>query len=172
MRAAVIARFRDRVSGRSLCMLNTHYDINLGQLNSSQLVAKILNETCQTDDSVFMTGDLNAPPDSAAVLYLVNAGPIFGQYTPIPLYETLKAANAGGPTWIGGSFSSQVTENKIDYIFSRRDAFTCLQSGKVITDTFTAWDPLTATENRQSCSDHAVVQSSFCIGTGCTNCLV
>lgn len=172
MRAAVIARFRDRSSRRSLCMLNTHYDINLGQLESSQLVAKIMNETCQTDDSVFMTGDLNAPPDSAAVLYLVNAGPVFGKYTPIPLYETLKAANAGGPTWIGGSFDGQVNGNKIDYIFARRDTFTCLQSGKVINGTFVARNPDTGNMEWRSCSDHAVLQSSFCIGTGCSNCLV
>lgn len=148
-------------------MLNTHYDITLGQPQSSKLVAKLMKDFCQVNDAVFMTGDLNAPPTNPAVLYLSGDSAIDNQNTSILLYETLTKAGAGGPTWIGGSFGSQVTGDKIDYIFSRLDGLTCLQNGTVITDTFVAPGAIGA----YSVSDHAAVQSTFCLGAACSNCI-
>ncbi|EEY59729.1 uncharacterized protein PITG_12319 [Phytophthora infestans T30-4] len=128
LRAAVIARFRDKTSSRVVCMLNTHFDISLGQPQSSVLVANRLSHLCQSEDTVIMTGDLNTVPQSSAVQYLANEGPIDGGYTPIPMYDTLTAAGSGGPTWIGSSFGSIPAGIKFDYIFSRRDDHTCLRN--------------------------------------------
>ncbi|ETK76428.1 hypothetical protein F441_17512 [Phytophthora nicotianae CJ01A1] len=161
LRAAVIARLRDKTTHRPVCMLNTHFDINLGQPQSSVLVAKRLSERCQSEDTVIMTGDLNAVPQSSAVLYLANQGPIDGSYTPIPLYDTLTAAGAGGPTWIGSSFGNIPAGSKFDYIFSRRDDHTCLRNGTILVDTFDGY----------SSSDHAVLLSEFCLGTKCSRCI-
>ncbi len=106
------------------------------------------------------TGDMNAVPEATAIQYLLGRAQINNLNTPIPLYEALMTAGAGGGTWVGGGFGGNITGNKIDYIFTRRDPFTCVTNGKVITDTFDGF----------SSSDHAVIQSEFCIGTGCTNC--
>ncbi|GMG17936.1 unnamed protein product [Phytophthora fragariaefolia] len=143
-------------------MLNTHFDISLGQLQSAVLVAKRLSERCQPGDTVLMTGDLNAVPQSAAVMYLSNQGPIDGVYTPIPLYETLAEVGAGGPTWIGPSFGDHPVDCKFDYIFSRRDDHTCLRNATILIDTFGGY----------SSSDHAVPMSEFCLGTECSGCIV
>ncbi|DBA04594.1 TPA: LOW QUALITY PROTEIN: hypothetical protein N0F65_012177 [Lagenidium giganteum] len=160
LRAAVWARFQHRATGRVVCMLNTHYDITRGQPESSVLVAERLGRHCHATDSVFMTGDLNTEPSSVAVQYLLNKAAIAGHNTPIPLYEALTVAGAGGPTWIGSSFGDQPTGGKIDYILSRQDNATCVQRGIVILDRFDGY----------SCSDHAVVQAEFCLGTACTQC--
>ncbi|KAG1707389.1 hypothetical protein DVH05_026580 [Phytophthora capsici] len=161
LRAAVIARFRDKATGRVVCMLNTHFDIALGQPQSAVLVAKRVKERCQAEDSVIMTGDLNTVPQSSAVLYLENQGPIDGSYTPIPLYDTLTAAGSGGPTWIGSSFGNYPAGSKFDYIFSRRDDHTCLRNGTILVDTFDGF----------SSSDHAVLLSEFCLGMKCSRCI-
>lgn len=160
LRAAVLARFQHRASGHTACILNTHYDITRGQPQSSVLVAKRMAAVCKDTDAVIMMGDLNTTPDQPAIGYLMKTAQINGAYTPFPMYETLSAAGAGGPTWIGGSFGAQLTGGKIDYIFSRRDSRSCLRSAKVITDTFDGY----------SVSDHAVVQSEFTIGGPCTSC--
>ncbi|KAG7388972.1 hypothetical protein PHYBOEH_007647 [Phytophthora boehmeriae] len=162
LRAAVIARFRDRNAGHVVCMLNTHYDITLGQPQSSELVAKRLSQRCQSGDTVIMTGDLNAVPQSSAIQYLANETPLNGAKTPIPLYDTLTAAGAGGPTWIGSSFGNQPAGAKFDYIFTRHDDHTCLRNGTVLVDTFDGF----------SSSDHAVPLSEFCLGNKCSHCIV
>ena len=132
-------------------MLNTHYDITRGQEQSSVLVTQRLAGFCQPHDTVVLTGDLNAPPSAPAVQYLTSHD---------KLYEALTAAGAGGPTWIGQSFSNQLTDCKMDYIFARRDPFTCLQGGRVITDLFGGF----------SVSDHAAVMAEFCLGKQCSGC--
>ncbi|KAH7492089.1 hypothetical protein PRIC1_002437 [Phytophthora ramorum] len=161
LRAAVIARFREKTTNHVVCMLNTHFDITLGQPQSSLLVAKRLSQHCQPEDTVLMTGDLNAVPESSAVLYLANQGPIDGANTPIPMYDTLTAAGAGGPTWIGSSFGNNPAGAKYDYIFSRRDSNTCLRNGTILVDTFGGY----------SSSDHAVLLSEFCLGNECLSCI-
>ncbi|GMF22479.1 unnamed protein product [Phytophthora lilii] len=161
LRAAVIARFQDKATSRVVCMLNTHFDITLGQPQSAILVAKRLSQHCQAEDTVLMTGDLNAVPQSSAVLYLADQGPVDGSYTPIPMYDTLTAAGAGGPTWIGPSFGSHPVDCKYDYVFSRRDNHTCLRNGTVLVDTFDGY----------SSSDHAVLLSEFCLGRECSGCI-
>ncbi|POM70599.1 DNase I-like protein [Phytophthora palmivora] len=161
LRAAVIARFRDKTTNNVVCMLNTHFDINLGQPQSAVLVAKLLDQHCQSEDTVVMTGDLNAVPQSSAVQYLTDQGPIEGAYTPIPMYDTLTAAGAGGPTWIGSSFGNQPAGSKFDYIFSRRDDHTCLRNSTILVDLFDGY----------SSSDHAVLLSKFCLGTKCSGCI-
>lgn len=160
LRAAVLARFQHRETKNTVCMLNTHYDISRGQEQSSVLVAQRLAAFCQPTDTVVLTGDLNAPPNVPATQYLANATQLRGAFTPMPLYETLSAAGAPGATWIGGSFGGQAVGNKIDYIFARRDAQSCLRSAKILTDTFDGF----------SCSDHALLQSEFLIGAGCARC--
>jgi endonuclease/exonuclease/phosphatase family metal-dependent hydrolase len=160
LRAAVIARFRDKATNHVVCMLNTHFDITLGQPQSAVLVAKRLGQHCQAGDTVLMTGDLNTVPQSSTIQYLTSHGSIDGATTPFPMYETLTAAGAGGPTWIGSSFGSKPVDCKFDYIFSRRDAHTCLHNGTVLADTFGGY----------SSSDHAVLLSEFCLGTECSNC--
>ncbi|CEG36740.1 Endonuclease/exonuclease/phosphatase [Plasmopara halstedii] len=161
LRAGVIARFRDKSTRHVVCMLNTHFDINRGQPESSVLVAKRLSQLCQSKDTVLMTGDLNTAPQSSSIQYLANQGPIDGHYTPIPMYDTLTASGAGGPTWIGSSFGNKPEGNKFDYIFSRRDDHTCLRNGTILVDLFDGY----------SSSDHAVVLSEFCLGTKCSSCI-
>ncbi|GLD92894.1 hypothetical protein PINS_up001473 [Pythium insidiosum] len=141
-------------------MLNTHFDITRGQEQSAQLVAKRMAAFCKPSDTVIMTGDLNTQPTTPPVQYLTNAAALQGQRTPLPLFETLIASGAGGPTWVGPSFSGPATGSKIDYILARRDAFTCVTAGRVLTDEFSGF----------SCSDHAVVMTEFCLGTQCRNC--
>lgn len=160
LRAAVLARFKHRASGNTVCILNTHYDISRRQTDSSVLVAKRMASYCKSTDTVVMMGDLNATPETPQIKYLSGAAALNGGNTPFPMYETLSAAGAGGGTWIGQSFSNQLTGTKYDYIFSRRDENHCLRSAKVINDLF----------NGFSVSDHAVVQSEFTIGGGCTSC--
>lgn len=161
LRAAVIARFRDKNTNRVVCMLNTHFDISLGQPQSAVLVTKRLSQHCQSQDTVLMTGDLNAVSQSSSVQYLADQGPIDGGFTPIPMYDTLTAAGAGGPTWIGSSFGNHPVDCKYDYIFSRRDDHTCLRNGTILVDTFDGY----------SSSDHAVLLSEFCLGTECPSCI-
>ncbi|KAF1788645.1 Endonuclease/exonuclease/phosphatase [Phytophthora cactorum] len=162
LRAAVIARLRDRSSNRVVCILNTHYDITRGQNQSSVLVTERMSEYCQDGDAVFMTGDLNAIPTTAAVKYLANEMPLNGSYTPIPMYDSLTAAGAGNATWIGNGFGNHTWEPyKFDYIFTRDDPETCLQGASVLVDLFDGF----------SSSDHAVPISEFCLGWQCSNCI-
>ncbi|CAH0476642.1 unnamed protein product [Peronospora belbahrii] len=161
LRAAVIARFRDKKINRVVCMLNTHFDIRLGHSQSAVLVAKQLSQRCQPEDTVLMTGDLNTGTQSSAVQYIIGQDPIDEGFTPIPMYETLTAASADGPTWIGSSFGNHVVGSKLDYIFSRRDNHTCLRNATILTDTFDGY----------SSSDHAVLLSKFCLGTECVSCI-
>ncbi|GMF29162.1 unnamed protein product [Phytophthora lilii] len=129
---------------------------------SSVLVAQRLSETCQEGDAVFLTGDLNAIPTTAAVKYLGNEMPLNGSYTPIPMYDSLTAAGASNATWIGSGFGNHTWEPfKFDYILTRDDAETCLQSASVLVDLF----------DEYSSSDHAVPISEFCLGSQCTNCV-
>ncbi|TMW66359.1 hypothetical protein Poli38472_004124 [Pythium oligandrum] len=155
LRAAVLARFEDRQLKHTVCMLNTHYDITRGQEQSSLLVAKRLAAFCRPSDTVLVTGDLNTPPATPPIQYLLNQASLSSQRTPIPLYETLTTAGAGGSTWIGGSFSNQTTGNKLDYIFTRRDVHTCLRDARILLDTFDGF----------TCSDHAVIMAEFALGT-------
>ena len=161
LRAAVVARFLDLSSNMEICMLNTHYDISRGQTQSSVLIAKLLQEHCQPNDAVFATGDLNHTPEGPAVQYLLGNVEINNQRTPFPLYETLTAVGAGGPTWIGPSFGVELTGIKFDYIFARAERRTCLLSGRI----------LAGIVANNSISDHAAVVSEFCLGDGCTNCV-
>lgn len=162
LRAAVIARLRDRASSRVVCILNTHYDITRGQNESSLLVTERMSEYCQDGDTVFMTGDLNAIPTTAAVQYLANETPLNGSFTSIPMYDSLTAAGAGGATWIGNDFNNHTWEPyKFDYIFTRNDAETCLQNASALVDLFDGY----------SSSDHAVPISDFCLGSQCSNCI-
>ncbi|RLN94394.1 hypothetical protein BBJ28_00013148 [Nothophytophthora sp. Chile5] len=126
---------------------------------SAVLVAYRLSQHCKPEDTVILTGDLNAVPDNAAVRYLADQGPLNGVYTPIPLYETLTAANAGGPTWIGSSFGGNPAGPKYDYIFARHDVQTCLRNGSVLADTFDGY----------SSSDHAVLLTEFCLFNALTS---
>ncbi|EGZ26259.1 hypothetical protein PHYSODRAFT_555716 [Phytophthora sojae] len=162
LRAAVIARLRDRVTSQVVCILNTHYDITRGQNQSSVLVAQRMSEYCQDGDAVFMTGDLNAIPTSPAVKYLAGDIPFNGSYTPIPLYDSLMAAGAGNATWIGSGFGNHSWEPyNFDYIFTRDDKEKCLQNASVLVDLFDGY----------SSSDHAVPISEFCLGPECSNCI-
>ncbi|ETK76401.1 hypothetical protein F441_17513 [Phytophthora nicotianae CJ01A1] len=162
LRAAVIARLRDLSSNRIVCILNTHYDITRGQNQSSVLVAERMSEYCQDGDAVFMTGDLNAIPTTAAVKYLANEMPLNGSYTPIPMYDSLTVAGAGNATWIGNGFGNHTWEPyKFDYIFTRDDPETCLQNASVLVDLFDGY----------SSSDHAVPISEFCLGSQCSKCI-
>lgn len=157
----MLARFQHKEMGYTVCILNTHYDIGTnGHVQSSLLVAKRLAAFCKPTDTVLVTGDLNAGPNTPAMQYLVGSTQLNGGYTLIPLYETLIASGAGGPTWIGSSFGGQPTGDKLDYIFARRDAQSCLRSAKIITDTF---------DGGFGCSDHALVQSEFLIGANCSS---
>lgn len=161
LRAAVMARLQDRADGRVVCILNTHFDVNRGHNESAVLVAQRFSEFCQPNDVAVMTGDFNALPETTAMLYLGNEPPLNGSYTPIPMYDSLTAAGAGGPTWIGSSFGNTTVGYKFDYIFARRDPNACLQNGSVLVDTFDGY----------SSSDHAVVQSDFCLGPHCSGCI-
>ncbi|GMF16020.1 unnamed protein product [Phytophthora fragariaefolia] len=121
-----------------------------------------MSEFCQDGDAVFMTGDLNAIQMTAAVKYLANEEFLNGSYTPLPMYDSLTAAGAGNATWIGSGFGNHTWEPyKFDYIFTRDDAETCLQSASVLVDLFDGF----------SSSDHAIPISEFCIGSGCLSCV-
>lgn len=157
LRAAVWARFKHRETGKVVCIFNTHYDMGIGHELSSRLVAQRMAEHCSLQDTIILMGDLNTQPFTPAIQYLTGEGKLYGRQTPIPLFETLMAAGAGYPTWIGGSFSASLTDAKLDYIFARRDRHSCLMNGTVILDTFDGF----------TVSDHAAIQSEFCIGADC-----
>ncbi|TDH73251.1 hypothetical protein CCR75_008751 [Bremia lactucae] len=159
LRAAVIARFRDKATHQVVCMLNTHFDISRGHDQSSSLVAKLLSEHCDVADTIILTGDLNTGPESPAIKYLSNQDSLNGSCTPVPMYDTLAAAGVGGPTWVGSSFGNITVDYKFDYIFLRPDDHTCLLNSLILVDLFDGF----------SSSDHAVVQSEFSLGKGCTS---
>uniref|UniRef100_A0AAV1UJ36 Endonuclease/exonuclease/phosphatase domain-containing protein n=1 Tax=Peronospora matthiolae TaxID=2874970 RepID=A0AAV1UJ36_9STRA len=161
LRAAVVARFLDPQSQHVICILNTHFDVSIGHNESAVLVARLLHSYCQPQDDVFMTGDLNTVPETAAVQYLLGNAQFNGSFTQLPLYETLTAVGQSGFTFIGPDFDNRTNSAKIDYIFARKENKTCLRSGEILTDLF----------NGYSVSDHAVVLSEFCLGDGCTNCV-
>ena len=161
LRAAVVARFLDPQSQHVICMLNTHFDVSIGHDESAITVARLLYSNCQPQDDVFVTGDLNTVPETAAVQYLLGNVQLNGTFTQLPLYETLTAVGQGGFTFIGPAFDNNVNSAKIDYIFARKEKKTCLRSGKILTDLFDSY----------SVSDHAVLLSEFCLGDGCTDCV-
>ncbi|KAG1699273.1 hypothetical protein DVH05_014190 [Phytophthora capsici] len=126
------------------------------------MVAERMSEYCQNGDAVFMTGDLNAIPTTAAVQYLANEILLNRSFTPIPMYDSLTAAGTGGATWIGNDFNNHTWEPyKFGYIFTRNDAETCLQNASALVDLFDGY----------SSSDHAVPISDFCLGSQCSNCI-
>lgn len=114
-RVATWARFRDRTSGDTLAIVNTHFD-HAGpeaRRKSARLIAEFVPHLAQQNPAVVM-GDLNAEPGSPPINALLNAD------TEVTLLDakTVSEAPHHGPTSTFNNFRPEVLpERRIDYIF-------------------------------------------------------
>ncbi|DAZ92659.1 TPA: hypothetical protein N0F65_006468 [Lagenidium giganteum] len=153
-RAATWGRFQHKTSGDNVCFVNTHYDMSLGQQKSSELIAKQMASICKEGDLAMLTGDLNTVPNSGPVKYLV------GSSSPFQLTNTLELAGVSGGTFIGnGVFTGKLSSTVFDYVLAKSSQL-CVQEGEVIDERF----------DGTAISDHALVMSTFCLGSGCSDC--
>lgn len=153
-RAATWGRFKHKNSGDTVCFFNTHYDMSLGQQKSSELIAQRMASTCQEGDLSILTGDLNAVPGAGPIQYLM------GSYSPFPMVDSMKKAGVNSGTFIGnGVFNVPLSSTILDYVFARQSNM-CVQEGTIIDDR----------ANGYAVSDHVPIMTTFCVGSGCSNC--
>ena len=117
VRIATWGVLRDKISGRELLALNTHFD-HVGQTARDKSAELIL---CRADSisqgrPVIVTGDFNANPESSVVKQITDND------NPMHLYDTRKeSAIKHGPEWTYHGFLKLPLKERqlIDYIFYR-----------------------------------------------------
>jgi endonuclease/exonuclease/phosphatase family metal-dependent hydrolase len=107
-------RFRDRASGDTLYLFNTHFD-HVGveaRVESARLLGREIDRIAG-EGPVVVTGDFNAPPDSEPIRIMTQHG--------LADARTVSAEPPYGPdsTWNG--FVAVTPGRRIDYIFVRGD---------------------------------------------------
>lgn len=157
-RACTIGRFQSNTNvAVTVCMANTHFDFaDHHNLLSSRLILEQMTTRCEPSDLVLFSGDLNAPVASATVRYIQGLFDYDGQANTFPLVQSLDP-NAG--TWFGNFIHGGHGGGKIDYMFYRKQPNVCVNYAKSVRDNMEGYYP----------SDHAVVESEFCVGNDC-NC--
>lgn len=114
-RIATWARFRDRSTGSSLLVLNTHLDNKNAdaRLKGARLIIDRL-DILTTKEPAIVTGDINATEDSPPYQALTQSG------NALSLRDALHAAESPhhGPTSTFNDFGPTVlSDQRIDYIF-------------------------------------------------------
>lgn len=145
-RTCVYGRFQHVSSGKTVCVLNTHYETpgnDEAQTQGSAIILKRMASICQSSDSLtVLTGDFNA----------------------LRSYPAMQALFAGGlvdastdPTFCGDMLSS-TCQTKFDFTLHTSSSSACLKQTKVLRQAFDSCYP----------SDHAAVLSSYSLsGTDC-----
>lgn len=117
-RIATWARFRDRASGDTLFVLNTHFDHESAEARakSARLIAETVGGLSENDPVVVM-GDFNAPPSAPPYHILTRSG---DDAPPVRLRDALQVSEQPhhGPVSTYNHFESTVQPNRrLDYIF-------------------------------------------------------
>lgn len=117
-RIATWARFRDRHSGETLFVLNTHFDHESeeARTQSARLIADTL-DTLSKDDPIVVTGDFNARPSAPPYRILTRSEE---EAPSTPLRDALDVSGSPhhGPRSTYNHFGATVQPNRrIDYIF-------------------------------------------------------
>jgi endonuclease/exonuclease/phosphatase family metal-dependent hydrolase len=117
-RIATWARFRDRRSGDSLFVLNTHFDHESkeARAKSARLIAETVGGLAKSDPIVVM-GDFNAPPSAPPYQILTRTGE---EAPPDSLRDAREASEHPhhGPVSTYNHFESTVRpDRRLDYIF-------------------------------------------------------
>jgi endonuclease/exonuclease/phosphatase family metal-dependent hydrolase len=105
--------FRDRFSGDSIHIFNTHFD-HMGVLArkmSAGLIIRKIGELTQPDEQVILMGDLNCEPDSEPVQLLKRS-----------LFDAAGSSGSsltGPPGTFNGFNESALLNSRIDYILVR-----------------------------------------------------
>lgn len=122
-RICTYALFKDKESGKSFWMFNTHFDHvgDIARLESSKLILEKIKEVNTDNKAVVLTGDFNLTDQEEGIQIITDQ-----------MTDTHIAAgeNAFGPkgTFNGFHFEKPV-KDKIDYVFISEDGFKVLRSG-------------------------------------------
>ncbi|MDQ8186245.1 DUF4038 domain-containing protein [Pelagicoccus sp. SDUM812002] len=114
-RICTYGHFRDRSSGSTYWVFNTHFDHEVpeARLNSARLILKRIEELVAPTESYFLMGDLNATPESPPIQLLSQHlldSRVFSSTTPC------------GPEATFNDFDNQtLPQDRIDYIFTAPD---------------------------------------------------
>ncbi|MGH8223340.1 MAG: endonuclease/exonuclease/phosphatase family protein [Woeseiaceae bacterium] len=119
-RLATWARFVEKTSGRSVWVINTHFDHRSqpSREKSAALLASRIADR-EPDDPVIVTGDFNAGEDNPAITYLTNGR----SRSPIRLVDTFRVLHreTGGIGTFSG-FEGRRDGPRIDYVFVAPEA--------------------------------------------------
>jgi endonuclease/exonuclease/phosphatase family metal-dependent hydrolase len=112
----------DRETGTDLWFCNTHFSWadEETRLNSAELIRRRAVERSESGESIILTGDLNAAPESPAYGRLTENS----ESHPSPLVDGRRTADAesvSGPQGTYHSFS-ETLEDRVDYAFVPREA--------------------------------------------------
>lgn len=112
-RICTYAQFKDKETGDSLWVFNTHFD-HIGEkarLNSAKLIIQKIKDLCQKKEKVILMGDLNCLGQSLAIetinSFMKDA------------YRNPKWSNTASLGTFNGFDSSEIPWKRIDYLFSR-----------------------------------------------------
>lgn len=117
-RIATWARFRDKVSGDTLFVLNTHFDhaSEEARIKSARLITETIG-ALRKNDPVVVMGDVNDQPDTETYRIFTCAGE---NAPPVPLRDakTVSKTPHYGPVSTFNDFEPAVLpDERIDYIF-------------------------------------------------------
>jgi endonuclease/exonuclease/phosphatase family metal-dependent hydrolase len=121
---------KERSTGKEFAFINTHFD-HMGQVARRESAKLLLSKVTEIakDLPVFVTGDLNASPDSEVLQIILDSK------NPGHLTDTRAiAASVTGPAWTFHGFGTTPLESRtiIDYIFTKNNV--TIQQLKVISE--------------------------------------
>lgn len=147
-RTCVYGRFQHISSGKTVCVMNTHYETpgnDEAQTQGSAIILARMASVCQASDSLtVLTGDFNALRSYPAMQALFTGGLVDA---------------STDPTFCGDMLSS-TCQTKFDFTLHTSSSAACLKQTKVLRQAFDSCYP----------SDHAALLSSYSLsGTDCTS---
>jgi len=145
-------RLRDRSSGRTLHLFNTHFD-HVGvqaRRESARLLRRRVAAIAGAEGPVVVTGDLNAAPDSEPYRVLTSPGPDGDPGLVDAL--TASACPHHGPTSSWNGFQAIVPGRRIDFVLVRGGVG--VRQHGILSDTFDGRFP----------SDHLPVLAEITVG--------
>uniref|UniRef100_A0AB33J4N8 Endonuclease/exonuclease/phosphatase family protein n=1 Tax=Prevotella sp. GTC17259 TaxID=3236795 RepID=A0AB33J4N8_9BACT len=112
------AKFRDRLTGKTFFVFNSHYDHEgvVARRESSKLLLKKIREIAGTDVPVFATGDYNAVPTDEPIQTILADGLLSDSYR-----TTLQTPYGTTCTYHGYKIPKPGNDYRIDYIFVTKD---------------------------------------------------
>ncbi|MHB9055744.1 MAG: endonuclease/exonuclease/phosphatase family protein [Paludibacteraceae bacterium] len=142
-RIATWGKFKDNSTGKSIFILNTHFD-HIGEIARKESVNLIMQKVNELSQGlpVIVTGDFNASPNSNVIQNIVNSS------NPLHLTDSRAVSPVVyGPKWSFHDFGRTPVEKRelIDYIFIKNNV-------KVLKYGF-----LAEQEGNEFLSDHAPV---------------